>query len=290
MHYLVSDLSRRPVHRVDSQVGRLLAAQGVTFINAFATTPLCCPSRSSILTGLYTHNHGVVGNFPPIGGAPRFVDTSTIATWLERSGYRTALIGKYLNAYNQLLPFPHRPPGWTTWRAFKVPQYTNYTLVEDSTQVLFGSATTDYSTDVLAGQVKSLPCACLQVDEANVPGNPAEGPLAARAINRVLDAFDGQRAVHLCFGNYGGQTVQKGTWAKLIDYLLSPAVEDRLAKGPSAQIPLNKLATEHSRAGRISDVRPLPVDWRKAAELFPDAASRRELLWETPRAVFGFGH
>lgn len=75
--------------------------------------------------------------------------------------------------------------------------------------------------DVLAGQVRGLPCACLQVDEANIPGNPSDGPLAAQAINRVLDVFDGQRAVHLCFGNYGGQTIQKGHWAALIDFLNS---------------------------------------------------------------------
>lgn len=72
---------------------------------------------------------------------------------------------------------------------------------------------------VLAGQVKDLPCACLQVDEANIPGNPADGPLAARAINVVLDAFEGLRAVHLCFGNYGGQTVQRGHWAALVSFL-----------------------------------------------------------------------
>jgi 5-methyltetrahydropteroyltriglutamate--homocysteine methyltransferase len=73
--------------------------------------------------------------------------------------------------------------------------------------------------DVLAQQVRGLPCACLQVDEANIPGNPAEGPLAAASINRVLDAFQGQRAVHLCFGNYGGQTIQKGEWRALTDFL-----------------------------------------------------------------------
>jgi 5-methyltetrahydropteroyltriglutamate--homocysteine methyltransferase len=73
--------------------------------------------------------------------------------------------------------------------------------------------------DVLAGQVRGLPCACLQVDEANVPGNPEDGPLAAKAINRVLDAFEGQRAVHLCFGNYGGQTIQKGEWRALHEFL-----------------------------------------------------------------------
>src|SRR5205823_2363891 len=72
---------------------------------------------------------------------------------------------------------------------------------------------------VLAEQVRDLPCACIQVDEANIPGNPADGPLAARAINAVLDAVTCDRAVHLCFGNYGGQVVQKGTWTALIEFL-----------------------------------------------------------------------
>jgi 5-methyltetrahydropteroyltriglutamate--homocysteine methyltransferase len=72
---------------------------------------------------------------------------------------------------------------------------------------------------VLARQVAGLPCDCLQIDEANIPGNPHDGPLAAEAINRVLDSFSGTRAVHLCFGNYGGQTVQHGEWQALIDFL-----------------------------------------------------------------------
>jgi len=73
--------------------------------------------------------------------------------------------------------------------------------------------------DVLAEQVKGLPCDVLQVDEANVPGSPEHAPLAARAINRVLDAFDGEKAVHLCFGNYGGQSIQKGEWKTLLGFL-----------------------------------------------------------------------
>ena len=73
--------------------------------------------------------------------------------------------------------------------------------------------------DILAQQAASLSCACLQVDEANVPGNPDDGPLAAEAINRLLDAFDGEKAVHLCFGNYGGQTIQSGTWKELVGFL-----------------------------------------------------------------------
>jgi 5-methyltetrahydropteroyltriglutamate--homocysteine methyltransferase len=75
--------------------------------------------------------------------------------------------------------------------------------------------------DVIADQVRGLPCACLQVDEANIPGNPDHGPLAAAAINRVLDAVDAgtEKAVHFCFGNYGGQTIQSGNWKKLTDFL-----------------------------------------------------------------------
>jgi 5-methyltetrahydropteroyltriglutamate--homocysteine methyltransferase len=73
--------------------------------------------------------------------------------------------------------------------------------------------------DVLAAQVRGLGCACVQVDEANIPGNPDDAPLAAAAINRVLDEVEVTRAVHLCFGNYGGQTIQSGTWQKLIGFL-----------------------------------------------------------------------
>ncbi len=75
--------------------------------------------------------------------------------------------------------------------------------------------------DALASQVAELDCACVQIDEANVPGNPKDAPLAAKGINRVLDAAKSQTAVHFCFGNYGGQTIQQGEWAALIAFLNS---------------------------------------------------------------------
>jgi 5-methyltetrahydropteroyltriglutamate--homocysteine methyltransferase len=75
--------------------------------------------------------------------------------------------------------------------------------------------------DAIATQMSDLSCACVQVDEANIPGNPADGPLAAEAINRVLDAVRVEKAVHFCFGNYGGQTIQKGDWAALVSFLNS---------------------------------------------------------------------
>jgi 5-methyltetrahydropteroyltriglutamate--homocysteine methyltransferase len=73
--------------------------------------------------------------------------------------------------------------------------------------------------DVLAAQVRHVDADIVQVDEANLPGHPDEWQWAASAVNRVLDAVKGKAAVHLCFGNYGGQSIQKGTWAKLMDYL-----------------------------------------------------------------------
>lgn len=75
--------------------------------------------------------------------------------------------------------------------------------------------------DLMAAQVRGLPCACVQVDEANIPGNPNDGPLAAEAINRVLDAVEVEKAVHFCFGNYGGQTIQQGSWRALVGFLNS---------------------------------------------------------------------
>jgi N-acetylglucosamine-6-sulfatase len=94
-----------------------LVSRGVTFRNSFVTDPLCCPSRATILRGQYVHNHGVETNTRPEGGEYRFRqlgrDRSTVATWLQDSGYRTALIGKYLNAYKDT----YIPPGWDRWFA-----------------------------------------------------------------------------------------------------------------------------------------------------------------------------
>ena len=73
--------------------------------------------------------------------------------------------------------------------------------------------------DALAEQVRHLDADIVQVDEANLPGHPHEWEWAASSINRVLDAVQGTAAVHLCFGNYGGQTIQKGRWDDLMKYL-----------------------------------------------------------------------
>jgi 5-methyltetrahydropteroyltriglutamate--homocysteine methyltransferase len=73
--------------------------------------------------------------------------------------------------------------------------------------------------DVLKGQVQNIRADVLQIDEANVTGNPDDGGLCAAGINRVLEGASGEKAVHLCYGNYGGQTIQRGTYEKLVAFL-----------------------------------------------------------------------
>ena len=93
--------------------------------------------------------------------------------------------------------------------------------------------------DALAAQARDLQCACVQVDEANIPGNPDDGPVAAEAINRILDAVRGEKAVHFCFGNYGGQTIQRGTWSALLSFLNSLRADHlvlELAHRPAADL------------------------------------------------------
>ena len=105
-------------------VRSLLAERGTSFQRAFVTTALCCPSRSSILRGQYSHNHKVLVNNYPRGGFKRFKELgrekSTVATWLDGAGYRTGYMGKYLNEYGTFEePNPHVPPGWDSWVGYE---------------------------------------------------------------------------------------------------------------------------------------------------------------------------
>jgi len=99
----------------------LLANHGETFSRYYVSYPLCCPSRVSLLTGRYAHNHNDRGNVPPNGGYTGFkargAYTHNIATWLQGAGYRTIHIGKFLNGYGDE-PFDSGtdvPPGWSAW-------------------------------------------------------------------------------------------------------------------------------------------------------------------------------
>ncbi len=135
----------------------MLGDQGVTFNNMFVTDSLCCPSRSSILRSEFVHNHQVFSNSGTQGGFEQFHalgnENSTIATWMQAAGYRTALMGKYLNGYPNTVAPTYIPPGWSEWDSPAVGnpynEY-NYTLNENGKLVPYGSTPNDYLVDVLS--------------------------------------------------------------------------------------------------------------------------------------------
>jgi arylsulfatase A-like enzyme len=126
---------------------------GVTFINNFVTDSLCCPSRSSIFTGRYPHNTGIYRNVGEDGGYLGFNkrgnDQATFATALSAAGYRTAMLGKYLNGYQPKVRAP--APGWTFWAVAGngYPGF-NYDLNQNGKIVHYGNQPKDYMTDVLS--------------------------------------------------------------------------------------------------------------------------------------------
>lgn len=135
-------------------VRELLGGHGVTFTNAFVPTPVCCPSRASILTGTYSHTHGVWSNNPPYGSISAFDDSSTIATWLQAAGYRTALMGKYLNGYHKPGRDGYVAPGWDRWWSFVGGKYTGFSVNDDGLIRSYGED--DYVTDVMADEAVSF--------------------------------------------------------------------------------------------------------------------------------------
>jgi arylsulfatase A-like enzyme len=132
--------------RVMTNVQRLLVAEGATFTNSFATFPLCCPARATWLTGQYSHNHGVVGNHW-VTGLKRLDQANTLPVWLQRAGYATIFVGKYLNGYGQVAA-RSVPPGWDEWSAGVRLTYLNHTMNRQGAIVRFGGAPEDYQTDV----------------------------------------------------------------------------------------------------------------------------------------------
>ena len=172
-------------------VQALLAQHGVRFTNTFEPNSLCCPSRSTILSGQFSNHSGVWNNAAPNGGFRAFIphENQTIAVWLHNAGYRTGLIGKYLNQFTvNTAKSANNPtgllarPGWDYWTSFinsgesgaggEPPAYYDYHLDLGATQstpgtlTAFGDPTTPtaacstygtcYSTTVFGQQATSF--------------------------------------------------------------------------------------------------------------------------------------
>ncbi|WP_413811438.1 sulfatase [Streptomyces sp. OE57] len=139
--------------------------KGTTFSNFFATDSLCCPSRTSILAGQYPHNTGVFTNSGDDGGYRAFLkngnEKKTFGPALQRAGYRTGFMGKYLNGYQpgdkNGTDKPYVPSGWDEWDvAGEGYNEYNYELNENGKVVPYGKAPQDYLTDVLSRKATSF--------------------------------------------------------------------------------------------------------------------------------------
>ena len=165
---------------------------GMSFSESFVTDALCCPSRATFLTGQYPHNHGVRrGSTATDGSFAAFDDNHTLAIALQAAGYRTGVIGKFLNGYGYVTPRNHPlctsadcqiryvSPGWNDWQAMPdygelngSPGYAgaycmyNYTINENGTLVTYGNAAADYQTDVIAQRAGAL------IDSAAIGTSP----------------------------------------------------------------------------------------------------------------------
>ena len=149
--------------RVMKTVRKEMKRKGTTMSRFYTNFPLCCPSRATMLTGQYAHNHQVLSNKAPDGGYGVFNERhgdNYLPLWLKQAGYRTGYVGKYLNEYAEpdeygTLP-TDVPRGWDDWRVLAPSraQYFGYTLNQNGVLTQYSERPRDYSTDVFTTKAK----------------------------------------------------------------------------------------------------------------------------------------
>ncbi|XP_041971609.1 N-acetylglucosamine-6-sulfatase-like [Aricia agestis] len=149
-------------------VQRFIANEGTTFLNSYVTSPICCPSRASMLTGLHVHNHLTLNNSAAggcYGRSWRKLEPRTFANSLKNVGYNTFYAGKYLNQYGvRAMGGPEQvPPGWSEWHGLVGNSvYYNYTISNNgvpthSTDLYLTDIIRDLSISYIENQTESAP-------------------------------------------------------------------------------------------------------------------------------------
>jgi N-acetylglucosamine-6-sulfatase len=199
--FILADDMRADDLRYMPKTRSLLMEQGMRFNNAYVSYGLCCPSRATILRGQYAHNHGVWSNLNgPDGGWRGYKnhgnERDNLATRLDDAGYRTGLLGKYLNFYRGTSV----PPGWDDWFAFHLPVgYFDYRVNDNGAVKQYGTESSDYSTDVLRRQTLQFIDTSVAHSRpffAYVAPKAPHGPFPA-SLPRHQHDFDGKRAPRL---------------------------------------------------------------------------------------------
>jgi len=195
--FILADDMRKDDLRYMPKTRSVLQDKGMTFQNAFVSNALCCPSRATTMRGQYAHNTGVWDISGSSGGWQTYLtnglERDNVATRLDAAGYRTAMIGKYLNGYSGTT---NKPSGWDRWFAHTgTLNYYNYQINDNGTVRRFGSSNADYETDVIANRTKTF------IGTSAAAGEPFFAYVAPKAPHlpytpapRDMHTFDGLKA------------------------------------------------------------------------------------------------
>lgn len=177
----------------------------------------------------HPETNGMIDYFiRPMAGVQTSFSRKTLEAFRQQSGmgYRIEPAGIIIEAlgagtlnllkdFEFIRPLTTRPLKFTLTSPYMLARVLVNQYYESFQDVVMALA------DILAEQVEGIEAQVIQIDEANLTGNPEDAELAAVAINRIFKKVKAQKAVHLCFGNYGGQRVQKGTYERLVHFINS---------------------------------------------------------------------
>ena len=160
-------------------VKKLIADQGTSFSQAVDSFPLCCPARATFITGQYAHNHKVVGNFYPYGWYGMQDRGNILPTWLQKAGYRTGMVGKWLNGYGAQTQDVkgEKPKGFDIWRGLlDVSAYDYYNFVMS----IDGKSNRYWGDKDFASKL---------VKFGNIQTFPKDEPVYGKVIQRLIELF-----------------------------------------------------------------------------------------------------